>query len=105
LITRAAVSLGLVWLALPQHPDLGLPVAADSCAGQLCVTGYAAESERETILQRLREVRNEIRINGRGLVATSSGDSGEVAPQNADGLRRLMARLKPSAVMSAGERR
>lgn len=104
MITRAAVSLALVWLALPQHPDLGLPAAADSCAGQPCITGIAAESRREAIFQRLREVRNEIRIYGRGPASTSSGVSGEVALQNADGLPRLMARLDQAPDILAGER-
>lgn len=103
MITRAAVSLALVWLSLPQHPDLGLPAAADGCNGQLCITGDAPRRQRETIFQRLREVRNEIRINGRGLAATSSGVGGEVATQNAGGLPRMMAQFDAAADILAGE--
>ncbi|MDB5735877.1 MAG: hypothetical protein JWP16_1189 [Alphaproteobacteria bacterium] len=59
MITRAASLLGLVWMCLPHHPDLGLPAPADACAGPACIL-FTGDIEREAILRRLREIRSEL---------------------------------------------
>jgi hypothetical protein len=54
MIVRAASTLGLVWLLMPHHPDLGLPVPAAAPGGAIT---------REAVFQSLREVREELRQN------------------------------------------
>ena len=107
MITRAAISIALVWMCLPHHPDLGLPAAADSCTGEACVTVSAGDIERETIFHRLREVRNEIRASKSGLAVANSGvnDGGKVASLNAGDMSGLIARLGGAANALTGERR
>jgi hypothetical protein len=65
MITHAALSLVLVWLRLPHHSDQGLPATA-SGAGQPCAIAAVDDRQRETLFQRLRQVRNEIRSSKGG---------------------------------------
>lgn len=106
MITRAAISIALVWMCLPHHPDLGSPTAADSCTGRACVTVSAGDIERETIFRRLREIRNEILASKSGLSAANSGVShgGKVALLNAGDMSGLIARLGGAADALTGER-
>ncbi len=92
MIARATLALGLVWMALPHHPDLGIPIM-EPCGRRACITVADTEPQRETIFRRLREVQNEIHNERAGFPAGSSGVSGEAAAQNASGLPRPLARL------------
>jgi hypothetical protein len=85
MIVRAALSLGLVWLLTPHHPDLGLPASeAISCSvSHVCDSPSALK--RSAIFERLREVRNEMRVakNDSAAIDSGVGNEGEAASQNA----------------------
>jgi hypothetical protein len=70
MITRATISLCLVWLCMPQNLDPGLPdTTAEAChATALCA--QTANLERDAILKRLREIRVEI-LDGKNTQAES----------------------------------
>jgi hypothetical protein len=71
MITRTAFALGMVWLFMPHHPDLGLPATPNSsCTAPDC---EAAQQERDAIFQRLRAVRSEIQADGRAQYGMLSG--------------------------------
>jgi hypothetical protein len=52
-IFRPAIAIGLVWLCMPRHPDLGLP--SDSAF-------LSSLERRGAVFQRLVEIRQEIKI-------------------------------------------
>jgi hypothetical protein len=84
MITRSALSLGLLWLLMPHHPDLGLevPGTAFCQAPEICSAALASDLKRKVIFQRLREVREEIRAAANKRVTGSA----RAALQNPDRL-------------------
>jgi len=72
MITRAMLSLGLVWLLMPHHPDLGLPAAPEAVCAADPACG-ASQQERDAIFQRLRAVRSEIQTEKQARVGMLSG--------------------------------
>ena len=79
MIIRAAMGLALVWLFLPHHPDLGLPVPASAAydMAALCAAGPASTMKREAIFKRLREVRAELRGNEKARSNFQSANGGQ----------------------------
>jgi hypothetical protein len=76
MITRSAFAIGIVWLCMPHHPDLGLPDEMTSAcrAVETCALTQPADLEREAIFKRLREVKNEINDARKYRAASSSSD-------------------------------
>jgi hypothetical protein len=61
MIIRATLSLGLVWLLIPHHPDLGLSSAQTRlCSGYCEVATADSDAKRETIMARLRLIKVEL---------------------------------------------
>jgi len=72
MITRAMLSLGLVWLLMPHHPDLGLPAMPDTVCAADPACG-AGQQQRDAIFQRLRAVRGEIQTEKQAQGGMHSG--------------------------------
>lgn len=104
MIARAASGLAFIWMCIALHPGLEPSATADTCAGQAC-TRVSAKNTQEALLQRLREVREEIRQSQDGPETPGSGGSGngEVALQKGD-LPRLVAHLSSMVNVLLAER-
>ena len=86
MIARAALAIGLAWLMMPHHPDLGLgqPVA------------QPGDSTRAAIFARLREVRNEIAAQRTDHESLLWDEGRGVALQNAS---RLPDEVTPASIL------